>query len=285
MTASRDTYSHGHHASVLRSHGWRTAENSAAYLLAVLEPDARVLDVGTGPGTITCDLADRVPQGFVVGIDNAEAAIEATRRLAGQRGTGNLTLAVGDVYALDWPDEHFDVIHAHQVLQHLSDPVAALQEMGRVCRPGGLVAARDADYGAMTWFPDSPALERWVDLYRRVARHNCGEPDAGRRLKSWFRQAGLSSLEVSASTWSFASETDLGWWSQTWSERLLHSDFARQALDAGLSDPTELATLSRGWLEWAAAPDAWFAVVHAEVLARPSARSPNRIGPARAPIQ
>lgn len=269
MTAPRDTYSHGHHASVLRSHGWRTAENSAAYLLTVLEPGARVLDVGTGPGTITCDLADRVPDGSVVGIDNAEAAIDATRQLADRRGVGNLSLAVADVYALDYPDATFDVVHAHQVLQHLSDPVAALREMSRVCRTTGWVAARDADYGAMTWFPDAPALDRWLDLYRLVARHNGGEPDAGRRLKSWARSAGLSSIEVTASTWSFASETDLGWWSGTWSMRLLHSDFARQAIGAGFSDPAELATLSRGWLEWAAAPDAWFAVVHAEILARP----------------
>lgn len=283
MTAPRDTYSHGHHASVLRSHGWRTAENSAAYLLPVLEPSARVLDVGTGPGTITCDLADRVPDGSVVGIDNAAAAVHATRRLADQRGTGNLTLAVGDFYALDFPAAHFDVVHAHQVLQHLGDPVAALREMGRVCRATGRIAARDADYGAMTWFPDSGALDRWLDLYRRLARLNGGEPDAGRRLKSWARRAGLSSIEVTGSTWSFASETDLAWWSQTWSERLLHSDFAQQAIEAGLSDPGELTTLSDGWLKWAAAPDAWFAVVHAEILARPSYLSPTTSVPARSP--
>jgi ubiquinone/menaquinone biosynthesis C-methylase UbiE len=49
------------------------------------------------------------------------------------------------VYALDFADGSFDVVHAHQVLQHLTDPVAALIEMRRVCRPGGLIAARDGD--------------------------------------------------------------------------------------------------------------------------------------------
>src|SRR5438067_1113732 len=61
MPSSSDTYLHGHHDSVLRSHRWRTAENSAGYLLPRLAPDARVLDVGCGPGTITADLAARVP--------------------------------------------------------------------------------------------------------------------------------------------------------------------------------------------------------------------------------
>lgn len=53
-----DTYTHGHHGSVLRSHSWRTAENSAAHLLPHLERGQRLLDVGCGPGSITVDLAE-----------------------------------------------------------------------------------------------------------------------------------------------------------------------------------------------------------------------------------
>ena len=71
MPSSPDTYLHGHHDSVLRSHRWRTAENSAGYLLPHLAPGARVLDVGCGPGTITVDLAARVPDGEVLGLDAA----------------------------------------------------------------------------------------------------------------------------------------------------------------------------------------------------------------------
>lgn len=267
MTGPRDTYSHGHHPSVLRSHGWRTAENSAAYLLPVIDERDRVLDVGVGPGTITCDLARRVSRGSVVGIDNAPAAVTATRQLAERQGVANLTVQVGDVYDLSATDDHFDVVHAHQVLQHLSDPVAALREMRRVCRPGGTVGVRDADYAAMTWFPSAPALTRWRELYRATARYNHGEPDAGRRLKGWALAAGFAAVEAGASTWSFASATDLRWWSQTWSQRLLHSDFAQQACRAGLTDADELTELSQGWLDWAAAPDAWFAIVHGEVRA------------------
>ena len=51
-----------------------------------------------------------------------------------------MRFAAGDMYALDVEDASFDVVHAHQVLQHLQDPVAALRELRRVLRPGGTLA-------------------------------------------------------------------------------------------------------------------------------------------------
>ena len=76
---------------------------------------------------------------------------------------------------------------------------AALREMRRVCRPGGVVAARDADYAAMTWFPADPRLDRWMAVYSGVTRSNAAEPDAGRRLRSWALAAGFAQVSSSAS--------------------------------------------------------------------------------------
>ena len=103
-----------------------------------------VLDVGCGPGTITVDLAARVPEGQVTGIDAAAGVLAEARPKPSAAGQANVTFETGDVYRLAFDDATFDVVHAHQVLQHLSDPVAALTEMRRVCRPGGLVAAATA---------------------------------------------------------------------------------------------------------------------------------------------
>ena len=78
------TYTHGHHESVLRSHTWRTAENSAAYLLPHLRAGQTLLDVGCGPGTITADLALLVAPGEVVGMDAAaDVVARATEHAAG----------------------------------------------------------------------------------------------------------------------------------------------------------------------------------------------------------
>ena len=266
MPSASDTYLHGHHDSVLRSHRWRTAENSAGYLLPRLAPDARVLDVGCGPGTITADLAARVPGGDVTGIDAAADVLAQAREEAERRGQRNVRFDTGDVYRLGFADGTFDVVHAHQVLQHLTDPVAALREMRRVGRPGGLVAARDGDYGGFFWFPEDPGLTEWQGLYRKVARALGGEPDAGRRLLSWARQAGgFAAIEASASSWCYTGE-DRSWWGASWAQRLTDSPFGDRAVEHGLATREDLARLAGAWRRWAASEDGWFLIPSGEIL-------------------
>ncbi|MFK8907528.1 methyltransferase domain-containing protein [Streptomyces sp. YS-3] len=268
MAQETAVYTHGHHASVLRSHTWRTAANSAAHLIGELRPGARILDIGCGPGTISADLAALVPDGHVTAVDAAPGIVERARAYAEERGQYNMAFAVADVHALAHPDASFDVVHAHQVLQHVGDPVRALREMRRVTRPGGLVAARDSDYGSFTWFPRVPALDAWLELYHRVARANGGEPDAGRRLRSWARAAGFTDITSTASAWCFATPEERAWWSGLWAERTVASTYARLAVDGGHTTEAGLAAIAEGWREWAAADDGWFMVPHGEILCR-----------------
>ncbi|MFD9335405.1 methyltransferase domain-containing protein [Streptomyces sp. NPDC060028] len=262
-------YTHGHHESVLRSHRWRTAANSAAYLIGELRPGMSVLDVGCGPGTITADLAELVgPGGQVTAVDAAADVLAQAGAYVEERGLRNVSFATADVHALEFSDDSFDVVHAHQVLQHVGDPVQALREMRRVCRPGGVVAARDADYAAMTWYPATPGLEDWQSLYRRVARANGGEPDAGRRLRSWARAAGFTDIASSATAWCYATAEETAWWSALWADRTTASAYADITTRGGHATAAELARIAAAWRTWGAEPDAWFSVLNGEVLCR-----------------
>lgn len=262
-----DTYTHGHHEAVLRSHSWRTAENSAGYLLAHLRPGMSVLDVGCGTGTITAGLGRRVTPAPVLGIDRSAEVVARAADLADV--PDNVAFALGDVYSLAAEDDSYDVVHAHQVLQHLSDPVAALREMRRVCRPAGVVAVRDADYAAFTWAPEEPNLDRWLSVYRALARSNGAEPDAGRHLKRWAREAGFAQVSASASVWCFSEPEDRAWWGGTWAERVRSSDLGRQAVAGGHATPPELDAMAAAFEDWVRHPDGWFVVLHGEVLASP----------------
>jgi SAM-dependent methyltransferase len=259
------TYSHGHHESVLRSHLWRTAANSAAYLLPWLKPGMDLLDIGCGPGNLTADLATRVRPGGTVGLDSAEDVLDIAR----QGAPDAVEFVVGDAYHLDFADNRFDVVHAHQVLQHLGDPVAALVEMRRVAKPDGVVAARDADYGAMAWYPADPWLDRWQDLQRTVVRQNGGQGDAGRYLLAWANQAGFAEVNSTASVWCFSNPTDREWWGGSWADRIVASSIAEQAVSKGLASPADLQEMAAAWGRWAADPDGWFIVPHGELICRP----------------
>jgi ubiquinone/menaquinone biosynthesis C-methylase UbiE len=260
MAAER--YTHGHHETVLRSHRWRTAENSAAYLLPRLSPATSLLDVGCGPGNITADLATRVAPGRVLGIDAATDVVAAARV-----EYPAVEFAVGDAYALDLPDASFDIVHAHQVLQHLARPVDALREWRRVAGPDGIVAARDVDYAGSIVFPESEGIAAWAALYQRVHRANGGEPDAGRRLKAWAREAGFPRIDATASIWLFTADEDRAWWGSMWADRVVQSAFAADALKHGFATADDLQHISAAWRAWASDPDGWMSMPHGEIVA------------------
>lgn len=263
---SDEVYSHGHHRSVVGAHATRRAQDSAGYLLPHFRAGQHVLDVGCGPGSITADFALLAAPGRVIGMDRSADVV----KLANETYTDieNLTFQTGNVYDLDFSDESLDVIHAHQVLQHLTDPVAALREMRRVARPGGIIAIRDADFHGMTWYPPTAELDEWMDTYQQLARSNRAEPDAGRHLIAWAQQAGLTNIEPSSSNWLYATDERRRWHAKVWSERVVHSAFAEQSLERGLADRPQLERLAAGWLRWGEAPDGWFLIPCGEIIAR-----------------
>lgn len=257
--AVSEHYTHGHHETVLRSHSWRTVENSAAYLIPYLERGLTLLDVGCGPGTITAEFAERGLS--VIGIDAAADVVEKAREIG-------VDARVGDAYALEVADDSFDIVHSHQTLQHLARPIDALREFRRVVKPGGVVAVRDVDYAGSIIYPETEGLAAWAALYQKVHRSNGGEPDAGRRLKAWARAAGFTEVTATTSVWTFATDDERAWWGAMWADRVVQSAFAGDALSKGFATQADLDAISAAWRVWANDPDGFMAMPHGEVIAR-----------------
>lgn len=266
------TYTQGHTETVLQSQTWRTVENSAAYLLGELAPGMTVLDVGCGPGTITVDLARRVAPGLVVGVDQEPSVVERARRLADQLGISNVRFVVADVAdlpaACGSSPAGFDLVHAHQLLLHVPDPVTTLRRMMASARRGGLVAVRDTDYAGMAWWPADPWLDRWLELYREIAHDHGTEPDAGRQLLGWAHAAGAIDVRSTASHWLHATPASRAAWGGMWADRIVSSSIAEEAVTGGHATPDELVAIADAWRRWAEHLDGWFLIPHGEIVFR-----------------
>lgn len=238
-------YIHGHQQSVLASHGQRTAANSCAYFLPLLNKDMSLLDVGCGPGTISADLAEHVRE--VVGLDIAPISRSVSAK--------NLRFCQADIQ--DYEDGPFDVVHAHQVLQHLSDPVAALKKMGELATQ--FLAIREADYQAMVWYPESRGMDLWRELYIERARGLGGEPNAGRYLKAWAHEAGFKDFEITTSTWTYATPAETKWWGDSQARRMRESQWVEMG---------HVEEIASAWEEWGRHPDAYFCMPHTEIIIR-----------------
>lgn len=259
-------YMSDHSPAVIRTHAWRTAQNSIAYLLPHLTPSMKILDVGCGPGSITIDLAELIPQGHITGIEYTSSPLPAARELAAQRRVSNVTFQEGDVQKLNFEDNTFDVVHAHQVLQHIADPIQGLKEMRRVCKPGGLVAVRES--ASMTCYPELAGLAKWRDLYYNIAKERGTNPHPGARIHVWARKAGFRGQDVKCSTgsWCFETREEREFWGGNFAERALKGAFHDHAVEGGHATEEDMREMSRVWREWVEDEEGWFGVLHGEIL-------------------
>jgi hypothetical protein len=95
-----------------------------------------------------------------------------------------------------------------------------------------------------------------------------GEPNGGRRLLSWAREAGLTDIRASSSTWCYASADERMWWGNLWADRIRQSALAQQLEARPDTDPEQLDRIAAAWREWSRAEDGWFSLLHGEIICR-----------------
>ena len=151
----------------------------------------RVLDVGCGTGEDSVVLAKAVgDEGLVLGVDISQTMVEEARKRAGG-GFRNLRFEVRSALDLGLPDASFDRVRSDRLLQHLSDPRAALREMVRVVKPGGWVTVGDFDWGPPIIDSDDSSLAQRL-LSQAVGSFT--NPWSGRRLFALMKSVGLQKV-------------------------------------------------------------------------------------------
>jgi SAM-dependent methyltransferase len=253
----------------------RTAGADAAHLIPHLRAGQRVADLGCGAGSITLGLAAAVAPGVVLGFDVSEAAIADARAHALAFGSSNVEFEVANIYALDLPDNSFDVVHFSGVLAHLFEPERALQLAYRALKPGGVLAAREPQKEG-DWFagPHCEAIRAFNGLLIDDWKAAGGDPFFGRHLGVLLREAGFERLEIAPSCAPALSHPSA--WASA-AERLGDPEFAARVVGRGSLTADQIAHLATAISAWSTSPEAVVAAAECTALAwKPQAAQANQ---------
>lgn len=260
-------YSFGYSAEVLKSHASRTVDNTCGFFVKDVPADARVLDAGCGPGTITSSFARLIPNGSIIGVDISEDVIAKAR--AQDDVPSNCSFQAADITKLPFDNDTFDVIYTSQALGHIPAAEAALKELRRVCKPGGFVACREGDTSATIVYPRHPGLKLWHKVLSATVEVNNGHPSSISLLWSWALAAGFTEDKLKFGIGSILyTPRERQFWGQTMYNRCKNDNVWRQkSLATGLIQSEEdFALMEEGWLAFANDPAAIFVMPCGEIV-------------------
>ena len=275
--SERERYSGGYDRRVITGLSRRTVSTEGAFFLPYLRAGMDVLDCGCGPGTMTVEIAEIVTSGIVVGVDLESSQLAIGQERARELDVRNVCFQQASIYQLPFPDASFDAVYAHAVLYHLRHPGAALQEVHRVLRPGGIVAVRDSDTRGDLCAPPDPLLDRVWALAETVIRSQGGNPEFGRTQRAALHEAGFVDLVASASYDAYGETEAIQGYAAFWAA-FLTIQHAELIVAEGWATREELDTLAAALTQWGIHPDAFAARARCEVVGWKRGDAPGAAG-------
>jgi SAM-dependent methyltransferase len=243
----------------------RSARVYADFLAPHLSSGSHLLDVGCGSGELTLDLAATV--GRVTGVDAESEEIETARRAATQAGISNADFQVGDAYSLDLPSDHVDAVLAHSVLEALDRPTAAVTEMKRVLKPGGVLAVASVEYaGLILAGPHRDRTSRFYAIRERLWQIDGADPYLGRELRGLLLGAGFADVIATTKYISYGTADAVNEFGVGRAEDCIDDWYSTSAVRNGLATQEELAAMRRAWLEWSESPASYAAFAWCRAL-------------------
>ncbi|MEV0090946.1 methyltransferase domain-containing protein [Streptomyces sp. NPDC050738] len=181
---------------------------------AGLAPGMRVLDLGSGAGSVSLLAAEIVgPKGSVVGIERDPGGVALAQRYAEDAGFGQVEFRQGDVQTLEGVEPGFDAVVGRLVLMYLPDPAAALREAAARTSTGAPVCMQEADLSYVWSTVSSPLWEQCRGWFHTALEKAGAAPRMGLALHDVYRDAGLPApqLRLEATVESGPDASVFGW--------------------------------------------------------------------------
>lgn len=160
-------------------------------------PGTRVLEAACGVGAQTLILAKNCPGAEFVSVDISPESLAMAEERIRAEGVKNVTFRQGDIYHLPFGKESFDHVFVCFLLEHLENPLLALEKMSGLLREGGTITVIEGDHGSALFYPDSNNARRVIDCLVRIQRQMGGNAMIGRELWHLVNDAGFSKVTVS----------------------------------------------------------------------------------------
>jgi ubiquinone/menaquinone biosynthesis C-methylase UbiE len=161
-------------------------------------PDgAAVLEAGCGVGAQTVTLARRSPGARIVSVDIAAASLATAKAKVEAAGLANVRFQHADIFALPFERRSFDHVFVCFVLEHLSRPLEAIEQLKALVRPGGTITVIEGDHASTFFYPHSESAHDAIRCQVELQRAAGGNANVGRELYPLLLRAGLRNVRVS----------------------------------------------------------------------------------------
>ena len=200
-----------------------------------IQPGMVIADVGCGVGTVSRWLAPQIgPTGIVWCVDNSSEQLDVAQSSAGKLGQSNIRFLESSADDIDLPDASVDLAYCRFLLDHLTEPGAAVAEMQRILKPGGALVAEALDFTGMTSDPPHPAYTHEVEYIRQQNEHRNVDAGSGLRIHRLFRSAGFTGINVTLNQPAYLDGDEKRFWEYSVAEK------ANTLIELGLATTAEI---------------------------------------------
>ena len=249
---------------LLRSY---TAEANVPLLLPYVRPGLRVLDFGCSVGSISTGLAKAAAPGEMHGVGDNPVNVEEARARARAAGQDNAVFHITSLTDLPFEDGFFDVANCHNILMYIPDTRAALAEVKRVLKPGGIIGCREIICDSSFIYPNLGVLQAVWDVFAGLVAFDDGHPHMGKDLKNDILDAGFENIRVSASFETYSTPEQIAFMHYIIKAWFLSPELMEVGVKYGVSTPQIWERIRAAADRWKDAPEAIFAFAWGEAVA------------------